>query len=99
MLDCGFINFYTSKVLFLNCRSRVIAKVGLILYKTDAQALVKRYPKLHQYIQERFDNHEYKLAQDGFFTAPGCFNSLKYENVMDDGIDTVALKLLTNECL
>ena len=23
MLDCGFINFYTSKVLFLNCRSRV----------------------------------------------------------------------------
>lgn len=70
-----------------------------VLYKTDAQALVKKYPKLHQYIQERFDNHEYKLAQDGFFTDPGCFNTLKYENVMDDGIDTVALKLLTNECL
>ena len=52
-----------------------------------------------QYIQELFDNHEYKLAQDGFFTNPGCFNSLKSENVMDDGIDTVALKLLTNECL
>lgn len=27
MLDCGFINFYTSKVLFLNCRSRVIKRI------------------------------------------------------------------------
>ena len=27
MLDCGFINFYTSKVLFLNCRSRDIRRL------------------------------------------------------------------------
>jgi hypothetical protein len=26
VLDCGFINFYTSKVLFLNCRSRDLIK-------------------------------------------------------------------------
>ena len=51
MLDCGFINFYTSKVLFLNCRSRVINLDWVKTY-LDQSYLKSTVAEMRCYIEE-----------------------------------------------
>ena len=64
MLDCGFINFYTSKVLFLNCRSRVC----------NIEEIARKYGLKVIYDAAHSFGENYKGKSVGAFVDVSCFS-------------------------